>query len=207
MDFRNHFTGYDKFHYLTITCFQIIPFFETVNLNDYIYRCFRILESKKILTCGYVIMPNHLHSLVFTKIRKELINEIIGETKRFMAYEIVSRIKRKGNFELLEYLEMAVSKSDARKKKLHNVFETSSDMKEMFTENFIKQKLNYMYKNPVSGKWRLADDYVNYEHSSAGYYELGIRGTFEVIHYEEVDKSTQSLPHKRLSDLKIFNAD
>lgn len=62
-----------------------------------------------------------------------------------------------------------------------------------------------MHKNPVSGKWKLVDDHVNYEHSSAGYYELG-RGAFDLIHYEDADKSTQSLPLKRNSKMKNFNA-
>lgn len=48
---------------------------------------------------------------------------------------------------------------------------------------------------------------MNHEHSSAGYYELGRRGAFDVIHYDDADKSTQSLPHKHYSKLKIFNAE
>lgn len=190
---RNQHTKNNSFYFLTITCFQEISLFELTNFYDYIYRCFHILETKKILTSGFVIMPNHLHSLVYTKNKKDLTNQIIGETKRFMAYEIVSRLKKKGNFELLEYLEMTVSKSDAKKKKLHNVFDPSSDIKEVFTENFIRQKLNYMHKNPVSGKWNLVEDYVNYLHSSAGYYELGRHGVYEVIHYEQaMNRSAES---------------
>jgi len=49
------------------------------------------------------------------------------------------------------------------------------------------QKLDYIHRNPVSGKWSLVDDYTKYVHSSAGYYELGISGKFDVTHYKDID--------------------
>ena len=51
------------------------------------------------------------------------------------------------------------------------------------------QKVNYIHRNPVSGKWKLVDDYRLYEHSSAGYYEpvdgMQYKG-YPVIHYAEM---------------------
>lgn len=186
MSVRKQHTEFNTFYYYTFTCYRWISLFELTNFYDYIYRCFNILKSKNILTCGYVIMPNHLHSIVFTKNDNQMINNIIGETKRFMAYELISRLKKQGNSEILNYLEMTVYKSDSKKKKLHNVFEPSADIKEILTEKFMRQKLNYIHKNPVSGKWNLVDEYVNYIHSSAGFYELGRKGVYDVIHYEQV---------------------
>jgi len=46
-----------------------------------------------------------------------------------------------------------------------------------------EQKLNYIHENPVSGKWKLVDDYVSYDHSSAGFYELGETTNYPVKHY------------------------
>ncbi len=97
-------------------------------------------------------MPNHLHTLVYTKNEKETINDIIGETKRFMAYEIVKRLKKGWRNDLLKFIHDTVNPVDVRKGQIHNVFQPSSDIKEIVTEKFIKQKLNCMHKNPVSGK-------------------------------------------------------
>jgi hypothetical protein len=36
------------------------------------------------------------------------------------------------------------------------------------------KKLNYIHRNPISGKWNLVNDYTDYEHSSASFYELGV---------------------------------
>lgn len=133
-------------------------------------------------------MPNHLHSLVFTKNDEDTINNIIGETKRFMAYEIVKRLKRIERKDLLKIMHDSVDPNEAKKNKIHNVFQPSADIKEILTEKFIRQKLNYMHKNPVSGKWKLVDDYLDYIHSSARFYDLGATGIYKVMHYEEAIK-------------------
>ncbi len=43
----------------------------------------------------------------------------------------------------------------------------------------LEQKLDYIHANPISGKWNLVDDYANYEHSSARFYEKGVDGYFK----------------------------
>ena len=185
MSVRKLQTEFNTFYYFTFTCFRWISLFEITDLYNFIYRIFDILKSKKIYTCGYVIMPNHLHSLVFTKNESEEINFHIGETKRFMSYEIVSRLKKLKRTDLLKIMQDTVNPNESKKKKIHNVFQPSSDIKEIITEKFIRQKLNYMHKNPVSGKWKLVDDYIDYIHSSARFYELGEEGVYKVIHYSE----------------------
>jgi hypothetical protein len=35
-------------------------------------------------------------------------------------------------------------------------------------------KIDYIHFNPVSGKWNLAKDYLDYYYSSAGFYETGV---------------------------------
>ena len=45
-------------------------------------------------------MPNHVHALSFVATGQS-INTIIGNGKRFMAYEIVERLKVKGENRLL----------------------------------------------------------------------------------------------------------
>jgi hypothetical protein len=82
----------------------------------------------------------------------------------------------------------SVNPNEVRKNKIHNVFQPSADIKEILTEKFIRQKLNYMHKNPVTGKWKLVDDYLDYPHSSARFYDLGEKGIYNVIHYQEVMK-------------------
>lgn len=105
-----------------------------------------------------------------------------------MAYEIVKRLNREGRNDLLKIMHETVSQNEELKGKIHNVFQPSEDIKEIVTEKFIRQKLNYMHKNPISGKWNLVEDYIDYLHSSAGYYESCKEWIYKVLHYEEALK-------------------
>jgi len=173
-------------YFITITCFKWIHLFDVTNLYDNIYEWFNYLKSVKVLLNGYVIMPNHMHLLVYCHQNNVGINKILGNGKRFMAYEIISRLSRLNRVDLLEILSKSVKPNERLKGKLHNTFEPSFDIKEITTEKFFIQKLNYIHQNPVRGNWHLVDDYRLYKHSSAGYYELGQNIGYNVIHYERV---------------------
>lgn len=185
MSVRRVHTEFDTFYFITFTCYHWIPLFEITNLYNFIYRCFDMNKSKGIYTCGYVIMPNHLHTLVYTKNKKDTINQIVSESKRFMAYEIVKRLKKTGRNELLTIMHNSVNPNDVSKGQIHNVFQSSLDIKRIITEKFIRQKLNYMHKNPVSGKWRLVEQYHDYAHSSARFYDMGEHGIYNVVSYSD----------------------
>jgi len=47
------------------------------------------------------------------------------------------------------------------------------DAKACYSLEMIEQKIDYIHHNPVSGKWNLVNDWTEYPHSSAGFYELG----------------------------------
>jgi len=74
-------------------------------------------------------MPNHLHALIYTRNEIDTINFIIGETKRFMSYEIIKRLKKLGRFDLLGIMHDSVSPNEIKKNKIHNVFEPSDRYK------------------------------------------------------------------------------
>ena len=114
-----------------------------------------------------------------------------------MAYEIVKRLEEKGNKDLLEKLEDGVRAKEGKKGKLHQVFKESYDAKrvaarECFSQKFIQQKLDraafrYIHKNPVSGKWNLANDYLQYPYSSARFYDLNeIDERVILTHYQDI---------------------
>jgi hypothetical protein len=114
------------------------------------------------------------------------INSIVGNGKRFMAYDIVARLKAKGEESLLSQLSSYVTPTDRRRKKLHEVFEPSFDGKECFTDNFIEQKLTYIHENPCRGKWELVDQPWEYKHSSAQFYYHGAQGVYPILSYMDL---------------------
>ncbi len=112
-------------------------------------------------------MPNHLHALIAFRNTDQSINTIVGNGKRFMAYEIIKRLNEKGETKLLHQLNLSVEVKDRERNKKHEVWEDSFDWKECRTHKFMKQKLDYIHDNPCRGKWNLVTDVTEYEHSSA----------------------------------------
>ena len=87
-------------YFITVTCHQRLPLFELTSGYDIVYKWFAHLKVKGHYLTGYVIMPNHFHVLIaFTK-SVASINTIVGNGKRFMAYEPVKRLEEKGDIEV-----------------------------------------------------------------------------------------------------------
>jgi ribosomal protein S7 len=86
--------------------------------------------------------------MVGFKALNQTINSITSNGKRFIAYEIVRRLERQKQMNVLNKLSAAVTDSDKKEEKLHQVFESSFDAKELRTKKFIEQKLLYMHNNP-----------------------------------------------------------
>ena len=173
-----------------------MPLFEMTSLYDNIYKWFDILKKRSVFINSFVIMPNHLHAIIYINESDRRINDIVGTGKRFMAYEIVKRLKTVNNVTTLRKLSDAVPLSERLRGKLHNVFEPFPDIKEIESLKFMIQKINYIHRNPVSGKWSLVEDYREYKHSSAGFYEpiknVPYSG-YQVVHFEKVEEAIEKL--------------
>lgn len=131
-------------------------------------------------------MPNHVHALIGFRNTGQSINTIIGNGKRFMAYEIVKRLKENGEDELLKILSNEVEETRKENQQQHAVWELSFDWKHCISEAFILQKLDYFHNNPCKGKWNLCESPVDYLHSSAKYYATGQEGIYPVMGYGEI---------------------
>jgi putative transposase len=160
--------------------------FELTNGYDLVYNWFTILKKDKIEVVAYVIMPNHVHSILYFPETDFNLNKILSNGKRFIAYGLVNRMEKANDIGTLTMLQNGLTERERKKKQLHKVFKDSFDAKPIFSEKFLLQKLNYIHYNPVKGKWNLAKDFVSYEHSSASFYEEGITRHFVPRHYKDL---------------------
>ena len=174
--------------FITFTCYKWLPLIEQTSGYDLVYGWFDYLNKHNHRIAGYVIMPNHVHVLIDFANSKKKINTVIGDGKRFMAYDIVKRLENAGKKDTLQMLEKAVASKDRNNGKKHEVWEESFDWKYCETADFAYQKLIYMHNNPCAGKWKLAEDIAKYEHSSARYYITGKHAAYEVVDVEEILK-------------------
>lgn len=175
-------------YFITLTCHRWLPLLQQADGYDCVYNFFNVLRGKGHDACAYVIMPNHLHFLLHYNGGPSSLNALIGNGKRFMAYDLVKGLQRKEETDLLAQLQAGVQAKDGQRGKLHEVWIDSFDVKECRTEKFILQKLGYIHQNPVRGKWRLAADSCDYLHSSAMFYLNGTQRLFAVRDYRDFVK-------------------
>jgi REP element-mobilizing transposase RayT len=173
-------------YFVTFTCYKWISLFETTNSYDIVYNWFNILKRDGIDVIGYVIMPNHVHTIIHFPSSGYNLNKIMSNAKRFMAYEIINRLEKSNNAEMLQLLSANLTAREIAKGQKHKVFKDSFDAKAIYSDKFLFQKLDYIHSNPVKGKWALAKDNVSYEHSSASFYELNEVKHFSPKHYKDL---------------------
>ena len=176
--------------FCTFTCWQWLPLIERSNAYGHIYDWMHIARSKGVRILGYVIMPNHAHMVIHAPAGLS-VNALLANAKRFLAYEIRKRLITSGEHGMLARLRAAVRACDAARGQLYRVFMPSSDIRECFDEAMIQQKLDYIHANPVKGKWQLAENFLDYPHSSAGYYERGDVSPAPVQHYQSALRDDQ----------------
>ena len=144
MSVKQQITENDGIYFVTITCYNWLHLFEISNSYSAVYDWFNNLTKSHHYITGYVIMPNHLHALIGFSNSARNINRVIGNGKRFMACNIIDKLKEQKDENILAQLSKAVNTSDKKRGKLHEVFEPSFVIKECFTKKFIIQKLNYI---------------------------------------------------------------
>ena len=94
MPVNRQITEPDGVYFITFTCYQWKPLIEITNSYDLVYNWFDHLKSNGHYIAGYVIMPNHVHALIAFRNTGQSINTIVGNGKRFIAYEIIKRLKK-----------------------------------------------------------------------------------------------------------------
>ena len=132
-------------YFITFTCFRWQPFFELVNGYDLVYKWFDVLKNSGNEVLGYVIMPNHIHVLIYYKNTSQSLNTIVGNGKRFIGYGLVNRLEQNNQLTLLDWMKAAVRAKDRKRNKKHEVWQESFDVKECRTEKFILQKLKPLF--------------------------------------------------------------
>ena len=88
-----------------------------------------------------------------------------GSFLKYTAHEFLKVLKQDGISKLYEV--------NAANKK-YEIWQRDSLSREIVSKEFAKQRLDYIHFNPVSGKWNLAKDYLDYYYSSTRFYDTGV---------------------------------
>lgn len=187
MPVRRAINENDGIYFITITCARWKKLFEITDGYSVVYNWFDYLKSQGHYINGYVIMPNHLHALIGFKNTGKTVNSIVGNGKRFMAYELIKKLTELNNIDVLNELSVLVNQTDRARRKLHEVFEPSFDWKECLDSKFIEQKLTYLHENPCQQHWKLVENPEEFVHSSAKFYASGEQGIYAITSYADLE--------------------
>ena len=109
-------------YFITFTCARWLPLFQITNGYSAVYKWFDYLKDQGHYIIGYVIMPNHIHAIIGFGNASKSINSIVGNGKRFMAYELIKLLKEQKQNDLLHQLEqMTLTKSVTKNMKCLNL--------------------------------------------------------------------------------------
>jgi len=120
---------------------------------------------------AFVIMPNHLHFIVRCR-DTFTISDIVREFKKATSNLILRQHEAEGNRQALDFFTAAVKPGQ---KQHYAVWEDEYQAKNVFSPEFLEQKLEYVHHNPVQPHWQLADSPEAYPWSSARFYVTGER--------------------------------
>ena len=146
--------------------------------KEMIINSLQFLSEKNLVTIyAYVIMPNHIYIIW----KQNKLNGKEMPRSSFMkhtARELLKKVCDKGKVH--QHKVRAANKA-------HQIWKPNSIAIELYSKRFIKQKLDYMHKNPVRGKRVLYKYDTENPYSSAQFYQNGegrvnfLNNIFDVI--------------------------
>lgn len=119
-----------------------------------VYKWFAVLkEQYNAAVVSYAIMPNHLHAIIHFHKEGINLNTVTANGKRLMAYQIIDRLEKTRNTEMLARLKNLVTDREKGKGnctkflKIHLMQRparmTRSDGA-IYSHRFLLQKINYI---------------------------------------------------------------
>ena len=171
MEYRKkHNIKENKTYFLTMTVVNWVDVFTRKNHCDAIIESLKYCQKEKGLQIfAYCIMSNHIHMLVNTLSPFEL-KDVIRDFKKFTAKKILLQIQNEPESRrewMLHQFEIAAEKS--AKHKNYQFWQVGNHAIEIYSQNFIWEKINYIHNNPVKAGYVLESSHWRY--SSASNYQ------------------------------------
>lgn len=146
-------------YFFTCVTHKRLPIFRTDKLKQVLCDAYReACERHGISILAYVIMPDHVHLLVYSEHTME---EALRLLNGVAARRIIGYLKENGFESSLFKLRGEMRERNHR----HSVWQHHPDSLEIFGEETFKQKVAYIHQNPVRAG--MVSDPSEYRFSSA----------------------------------------
>lgn len=114
-------------------------------------------------------MPTHFHAIT-KPAEGQTISDGLQSLASFTAHAILQQLRVDN---LVTELNFFSENREPDRTERHQVWQPLQ-AKNIYTEIFLQEKLEYIHNNPVAKKWQLAERRDAYAYSSACFYDCGI---------------------------------
>ena len=163
---RKTFEG--EIYFVTLTVVGWIDIFTRQKYADIIIENLKYCQVKEELKIyAYVIMSNHIHFVAKRESNSLNLTELLGRFKSFTAKKILKELEADPNEsrkEWLLYLFKFFAKKNEQYSNYH-FWQYTNHPVELYSNNVIDQKINYIHQNPVRAG--IVTDELYYFYSSA----------------------------------------
>jgi REP element-mobilizing transposase RayT len=165
-------TTSEEAYYITITTVGWIDVFTRLNQKETIINALNYCQQNKGLEIyAYCLMSNHIHILCKAT-NGNILSDVIRDFKKFTSKKIIKTISDEPESRrewLLAYFEKACS--HLKREQQYKVWQDGYHAEHIYSNSFIKQKVDYIHNNPVKDKIvALPEDY--YFSSARNYADL-----------------------------------
>jgi putative transposase len=176
---RTNFLDEECF-FVTTTCYNWYHLLATDACRQIVSNSINFLNKKyESVALGYVIMPNHIHLIIYFNKTNQLSNWM-RDLKKFTSVMIRQEIEKSGNLELLEKLRVI------EMKQVFKVWQDRFDDVYLSSKNVLETKLEYIHTNPLQEHWNLVSRPEFWSDSSALFYELGKQPKVTITDYRDL---------------------
>ena len=134
-------------YFSTSTIVEWLPVFTSDVYFNIIIDSLKYCQANKGLNLiAYVIMPDHIH-LITSNLEKACLSDIMRDFKRFTSKRISHQLQKDNRSFLLEVLERFANKGKGNTE--HKVWQDGFHPEAVYSEMFLKQKMDYVHYNPV----------------------------------------------------------
>ncbi len=166
----------NEIYFYTVAILDWIPLlkeekFKLIVLNSLIH----LIEKKKIVVYGFVIMPNHIH-IIWQSLEKNGKEMPYASFMKFTGHAFLEEL-RETNDPLLTRFKVTRNSRD------HQFWQRNGLPIVMYNRKILEQKLDYIHFNPLQEHWKLVSYPNDYYFSSCSFYEQQDKRFSWLTHY------------------------
>lgn len=178
MSTKNKITS-GNIYFLTLTVEDWVDVFTRPIYKHIIVESLEYCQNEKGLEIySWCLMSNHLHLIAGTKRSENNLSDILRDFKKFTSKNIIVAIKNNPESRRKWMLDRFIFAGKFNKKiKEFKFWQDGNEPKEIYSTEFMEQKLDYIHNNPVVAG--LVEMPEHYKYSSAKDY-AGMKGLLEI---------------------------